>query len=100
MAFYHIRTEIGMAFHRQAAVYDQYATVQKRVVDRLISLVTHHGEGPPSRVLDVGCGTGQLLSTLRLMYPQARLHGLDLAFNMTRCAAERLGASAGRYGSS
>lgn len=85
------RNRVGRAFHQQAGEYDRHATVQKRVVDRLMSLVQSHVSTVPADVLDIGCGTGQLLSSLGRQYPASRLYGLDLAYNMTRCAAERLG---------
>lgn len=88
------RNRVGRSFHRQAAEYDQHASVQKRVVNRLISLVKNHVTAAPSAILDVGCGTGQLLVSLREQFPQSRLYGLDLAYNMTHCASERLGADA------
>jgi malonyl-CoA O-methyltransferase len=88
------RNRVGRAFHRQAGEYDRHATVQKRVVDRLMSLVQSHVSAVPAVVLDIGCGTGQLLSSLGRQYPQSRLYGLDLAYNMTHHAAERLGPGA------
>ena len=88
------RGRVGRAFHQQAGEYDRHATVQKRVVDRLMSLVDSHVPGTPTDILDIGCGTGQLLSTLDRQYPRSRLYGLDLAYNMTRCAADRLGPDA------
>jgi malonyl-CoA O-methyltransferase len=88
------RDRVGRAFHRQAGEYDQHATVQKRVVGRLMSLVDSHMSGVPADILDIGCGTGQLLSSLGRQYPHSRLYGLDLAYNMTRCASERLGPGA------
>jgi malonyl-CoA O-methyltransferase len=88
------RNRVGRAFHQQAGEYDRLATVQKRVVDRLLSLVQRHVFAVPADVLDIGCGTGQLLSSLGIQYPHSRLYGLDLAHNMTRCAAERLGPGA------
>jgi malonyl-CoA O-methyltransferase len=63
-------------------------------VNRLISHVKGHVSGVPSSVLDIGSGTGHLLSSIRQQYPHSRLYGLDLAYNMTRCAAERLGSDA------
>jgi malonyl-CoA O-methyltransferase len=88
------RNRIGRAFHQQAGEYDRHATVQKRVVDRLLSLTQSRVSPVPAAVLDIGCGTGQLLSSLGRQYPHSRLYGLDLAYNMTRCAAERLGRGA------
>lgn len=88
------RNRVGRAFHQQADEYDRHATVQKRVVDRLMSLAQSHVFNVPAAILDIGCGTGQLLSSLACRYPDSRLYGLDLAYNMTRCSAERLGAEA------
>jgi malonyl-CoA O-methyltransferase len=88
------RNKVGRSFHRQAAEYDLHASVQKRVVNRLLSLVKEHAVGVPASVLDIGCGTGHLLSSLREQFPHSRLYGLDLAYNMTHCASERLGTEA------
>jgi malonyl-CoA O-methyltransferase len=68
--------------------------VQKRVVERLLSLVQSRVSPAPADVLDIGCGTGQLLSSLGRQYPHSQLYGLDLAYNMTRSAVERLGPNA------
>ena len=88
------RNRVGKAFHQQAGEYDRHTTVQKRVVDRLMSLAQSHISSVPDDILDIGCGTGQLLSSLSKQYPHSSLYGLDLAYNMSRCAAERLGPGA------
>jgi len=88
------RDRVGRAFHRQAGEYDRHAAVQKRVVDRLLALAKSRISPAPADVLDIGCGTGQLLYSLSIQYPHSRLYGLDLAYNMTRCAADRLGQGA------
>ncbi len=46
-------------------------------------------EASPSRVMDVGCGTGQLLTRLADILPSAALCGVDAAPGMTRAAHER-----------
>lgn len=94
MAAHIDRNKVGWSFHRQATEYDRHASVQKRVVNRLVSLVKNHVAGVPASVLDIGCGTGQLLSTLREQFPDSRLYGLDLACNMIQSASERLGSDA------
>lgn len=88
------RNRVGQAFNRQAVEYDRHTSIQKRVVERLLLLAGHHLERVPADVLDIGCGTGHLLSSLGRQYPVSRLYGLDLAYNMARSAAERLGSGA------
>jgi ubiquinone/menaquinone biosynthesis C-methylase UbiE len=45
---------------------------------------------PTDSILDVGCGTGALLSQLSACYPQARLAGIDPSPEMLAIARERL----------
>lgn len=45
---------------------------------------------PTDRVLDIGCGTGELLSRLAARYPKARLSGLDPVAEMLAVARGKL----------
>ncbi len=91
MAVQSNKIEVARSFHNQAAEYDGHASVQKRVVNRVVSLVQNHVSAHPKSILDVGCGTGQLLAALKENYAHAGLCGVDLASNMLQCAAQRLG---------
>lgn len=88
------RERIRRAFHRQAGEYDRHALVQKRVVARLDELIGAHLQQEPACALDIGCGTGALLSTLHGRYPQTSFCGLDLAFNMIRNCQQRFNENA------
>ena len=78
------RNRVRKAFSSQAAEYDRYAVVQKRVVARLLSSL-HELDLSPECLLDIGAGTGTFLGWLNGLYPQACITGADLAFGM--CAA-------------
>ena len=49
---------------------------------------------PADRVLDVGCGTGELLRRIAARYPSASLAGLDPVAEMLQVAGEKLGGKA------
>lgn len=83
--------KIAASFHQQAADYDRHISVQKRVVDNLVKLVQSRCGFYPDSLLDVGSGTGSLLSRLHAVWPDASLWGVDLAYNMCLRAAARLG---------
>jgi len=75
-------------FGRGADAYDAQARVQREVVERFLGRLA--GLCPaPRRALDVGAGTGLLLSRLREAHPALEATGLDLAAGMARAARER-----------
>ncbi len=47
-------------------------------------------QGQPSRILEVGCGTGTNLLHLARTFPEAELHGLDLSDHMLERAKRKL----------
>jgi malonyl-CoA O-methyltransferase len=81
------RNRIARAFHRHAAAYDGLASVQQRVVRRLVGLIEAKVNTEPRAMLDIGCGTGALMAALKGRYSAALCCGLDLAFNMV-CEAK------------
>ncbi len=46
-----------------------------------------------ARILDVGCGTGELMSAIQARYRDAVITGVDLSQEMLRVAAEKLGST-------
>lgn len=87
------RNQIADAFHRQAHEYDQAADVQYRVVARMMELLEQYVPNRPESVLDIGCGTGLLLTQLQQRYEESYCWGLDLAFNMSCHAQRRCGGN-------
>jgi len=77
------------AFNDRAAQYDsgRRGRLHHEIADRTASLAVAT-VAAPSRVLDVGCGTGYLLQTLALRYRDAeRLCGIDAAPQMIAAAS-------------
>jgi ubiquinone/menaquinone biosynthesis C-methylase UbiE len=76
-------------YSRAAKDYDQkwsfYVDATTReTLSRLPALKPH------DRVLDVGCGTGELLARIAAKYPSARLAGIDPVPEMLEVAREKL----------
>lgn len=88
------RSRVRRSFHSGAEQYDRHTPVQQRVVRQLLAMLATKLQSAPQRILDIGCGTGHLLSELAARYPQAALYGLDLAPNMVHLAAKRLAKAA------
>jgi malonyl-CoA O-methyltransferase len=80
------RERIRRSFSAQAAGYDRYAAVQRRVADRLLQLFLEGGAAA-GQALEVGAGTGRLSRRLARACPGVRPIVSDLAHGMTRLAA-------------
>jgi len=89
-------------FSRFAASYDDYCGVQNSVGAKLIA----GGDSQNfTKILDVGCGTGNYTSLLRNKFPDARIKALDISKKMIEVARKKLPAEkidfvvadAGRY---
>jgi len=83
------RSRVKRSFGRQAEEYDRHADVQRRVILRLLEILRRQ-RIKPERILDVGTGTGNLLSMLPGLYPDVRLFGVDLAPEMSRLARRKM----------
>lgn len=76
---------VARQFGAAAQSYDRAAVLQREVGSRLLERLTFL-DTPPTRILDVGTGTGAALPELARRYPQAALLGLDLARPMLKRA--------------
>ncbi|MFZ5646167.1 MAG: malonyl-ACP O-methyltransferase BioC [Bacillota bacterium] len=78
-------------FSQNAATYDRYAGVQKRMAHRLMAEIDlekrEKTEG--MRILEVGCGTGYLTGMLCRCFPGARITAVDIAPGMIEVAKKR-----------
>jgi tRNA (cmo5U34)-methyltransferase len=71
---------------------DSYDSLIRRAVpryDEMIDRLMSHLPAAPSRVLELGCGTGNLTLRLAAKYPRARIVTVDAAPEMTALTAAR-----------
>ena len=69
-------------FSGAAGRYDDWATAQAEIAAQLMQQLP--ADFAPSRMIDLGCGTGLLSAHLLKRYPQASLVGIDLAIGMVQ----------------
>jgi malonyl-CoA O-methyltransferase len=74
---------VRSSFDRAADQYDRHAVLQHEVESRLLERLEHMGH-EPSRILDIGCGTGSASHAMADLYPQASIIGLDWSNAMLR----------------
>jgi malonyl-CoA O-methyltransferase len=79
------KRDIAASFSRAAPVYDSVAQLQRDVGERLLQRLDGLGQ-KPTRVLDLGCGTGHFHGELQKRFPQAEYWGLDIAAGMVEYA--------------
>ena len=88
-------TTVRRYAHRLLGTYDVGALVRSAAVERALRAIR-----PPSRILDAGCGRGQLAFALHRRWPNAEIVGLDFEPELVaHCdrIAEQLHATALRF---
>jgi len=83
---------VKRSFNSAAQAYDQHARVQQRCAASLMGMLAK-GQGPSTRLLDIGSGTGELAMLLHQRFPAAQVHGCDLAAGMLAAARARAAAA-------
>ncbi len=79
------RRQVQRNFARAASTYDEAAVLQREIAARLLERLDYVRLSP-TRVIDLGCGTGASLTALQQRYPQATLLGIDFSPAMLRIA--------------
>jgi malonyl-CoA O-methyltransferase len=89
------KAAVAERFSRAAETYDASAEAQRRMAERLASILPAAVDGA---IVDLGCGTGLMTARLLERYPKARVHGIDLAPGMVeRCRRRFAGESRARF---
>ena len=85
------RDEIRRSFSRAARGYDLHSGVQSSVAARLAGLITSlHTPAPsPARILDAGCGTGELAALQGDAFPGSLVCGADISGEMASIISEK-----------
>ena len=83
---------VAKSFAAAAADYDAVAVLQQQTGDELLSRLDLL-KATPSRVLDLGAGTGRQTAMLQQRYPKAEIIALDIAPAMLKQAQKRMQAT-------
>lgn len=81
---------IAKAFDRIAADYDRFAALEQEVGRRLLDR-TSFKRLEPARILDLGCGTGNVSAALKKSFRKAQVLALDLSPAMLSGARRKSG---------
>jgi malonyl-CoA O-methyltransferase len=81
------RLNIARNFSRYAHLYDQYADVQMQTALGLVESIKGNNF---SKILEIGCGTGNYTLLLRNRFGQARIKALDISEKMIGLARNKL----------
>lgn len=90
------KQRIARTFAAAASDYDAHAVVQRHAAQQLALRAQAQWPQLPAaaRMLEIGCGTGNLSTLLLQTYPHAELLATDLAPTMVEACRQRLGADA------
>ena len=77
------------AFNMQATTYDKDKNGEhaRKLYPHIIDELSHIAF---DNLLDVGCGTGEILNSVKNIYPSASIYGIDISEEMLKKAKEKL----------
>lgn len=84
------KTAVKKSFNRGAGLYDQTAVLQNEVLSRLLERLDYI-KLEPDLVVDLGCGTGQAIKSLKQQYKKSTVLALDMASDMLARAKKQYG---------
>ena len=82
------KATLERSFSRAAATYDDAALFQKQCAEDFAAWLAVRSACCPHRILEAGCGTGQLSLRLHRLFPTAQFLATDLAPGMIRFCTE------------
>src|SRR5699024_4190761 len=78
-------------FSKRADTYDEFATVQKKMANKLLSLLQKElSNEQPLRILEIGSGTGYVTKALLAKFPKANITAIELAEGMIAKAKQHI----------
>lgn len=79
-------------FTKQAHIYDEFANVQKKMANHLLTLLLAErlSKQGDILILEIGCGTGYLTERLLQRFPNCQITAVDLAHGMIEMARKRI----------
>ncbi|MCK4846883.1 MAG: methyltransferase domain-containing protein [Deltaproteobacteria bacterium] len=72
------KEKVMRAFSKATNSYDTFAGLQRDVALKTVGLI----DATPKRILDIGCGTGNVTKELLKLYPDADVFAVDLSHSM------------------
>lgn len=80
------KEKIEKSFGNKVASYNRHAFLQKETACKLCSLLPN---SKPSKILEIGCGTGFLTEELQKKYPKSEILGIDISREMVASCRQK-----------